>query len=359
MALLLVLQTPGISVAANDSAKLEATKKKIAGIRSKLADAKGRQAVIESEVAALNKQIASLNRQIETGQHDLSKLESGTRTVSAQIDTLQAQYLKATEASNERARRLYKSGPAQTISRIFSAHSLVEFVRLQFWFQVASQLDGKTMIDTARLKGALAERRDDLNKIKSDANAQRQWVEDQRELAQGARADRDVALQSVNKEITNDEEDLKQLEEDSRKLTDVLSKTLSHSKGADIGSASRSGFIWPIRGPITSPYGPRRGGFHPGMDIDGSTGDPIRAAKSGYVMAVSCGSGYGNCTIIDHGGGVSTLYAHQSRQAIRGGHVSQGQVIGYVGCTGHCTGSHLHFEVRVNGATRNPRSFLP
>jgi len=358
LALLLISQTPGISQAAGESAKLEATKKNIASIRSKLAEAKGRQAVIKSQVGALDKQIASLNKQIETGQHDLSKLESGTRTASAQIAVLEAQYRRATQASNERARRLYKSGPAQTVSRIFSANSLVEFVRLQFWFQVASQLDGKTMIDTARLKSTLAERRDDLNKVKTDVNAQKKWVEDQRDVAQGARADRDLALVSVTKEVNSSEEDLKQLEQDSRKLTDVLSKTISRSNG-ETTPPSRSGFIWPVRGAITSPFGPRWGSFHPGLDIDGNTGDPIRAAKAGRVVGVSCGSGYGNCTVIDHGGGLSTLYAHQSRQAVAGGSVSQGQVIGYVGCTGHCTGSHLHFEVRVNGAPRNPRSFLP
>jgi len=359
LALLLISQTPGVSEATAESAKLEVTKKSIASIRSKLAEAKGRQTVIKAQVGALDTQIASLNRQIGTGQHDLSKLESGTRTASAQIGALEGQYLRATQASNQRARRLYKAGPAQALSRIFSSRSLVEFVRLQFWFQVASEIDGKTMIDTARLKSTLAERRDDLNKIKSDVNAQKKWVEDQREVAQGARADRDLALQSVSKEVSTREADLKQLEEDSRKLTEVLSKTLSQSSGGDVGGASRSGFIWPVRGPITSPYGPRRGSLHPGLDIDGNTGDPIRAPKSGQIVGVSCGSGYGICTIIDHGGGVSTLYAHQTRQAVRGGSVSQGQVIGYVGSTGNSTGSHLHFEVRVNGAPRNPRSFLP
>lgn len=362
LALLLILQIPGITQAATEpeSARLQTTKKKIDQIRSKLAEAKGRQAVIKSQVGALDKQVASLNKQIESGQHDLSKLESGTRTASIQIATLEAQYLRATQASNERARRLYKAGPAQAISRIFSAQSLVEFVRLQFWFQVASEMDGKTMIDTARLKSELAERRDDLNKIKADVNAQKTWVEDQRELAQGVRADRDLALRSVSKEILVEEEDLKQLEEDSRRLTGVLGKTLSRTKdGGDVGGASKSGFVWPVRGAVTSPFGPRRGRAHLGLDIDGSTGDPIRATKAGQIASVGCGGGYGNCTIVDHGQGVSSLYAHQSRRAISGGSVSAGQVIGYVGCSGSCTGSHLHFEIRVNGAPRNPRSFLP
>lgn len=359
-ALLLIVQTPGM-VQAADQGKLAQTRKRIAEIRKKLAEARGRQSAIKSQVAALDKQIASLNRQIETGQHDLSRLESGVRTVSADIEKLEAKYKAATEASNERARKLYKAGPGQALSRIFSANSLVEFMRLQFWFQVASEIDGKTMIDTARVKSELAERRDDLSKIKSDVTQRKVWVEQQLDLAQGARADRDVALQSVNKEVEHHEEDIDALEAESRRLTQALkaSTTVSRAVGGVVGAASRSGFVWPVRGGVTSGFGRRGGRMHSGLDIDGNTGEPIRAAKAGRVAGVGCGGGYGICTIIDHGGGVTSLYAHQSRRAISGGQVSAGQVIGYVGCTGSCTGSHLHFEIRVNGSPRNPRGFLP
>ena len=77
------------------------------------------------------------------------------------------------------------------------------------------------------------------------------------------------------------------------------------------------------------------------------------------MAGISCGTGYGICTIIDHGGAVATLYAHMSRKIVTGGQVSAGEVIGLVGCTGFCTGPHLHFEVRINGTPKNPRSYLP
>jgi murein DD-endopeptidase MepM/ murein hydrolase activator NlpD len=107
-----------------------------------------------------------------------------------------------------------------------------------------------------------------------------------------------------------------------------------------------------------SPFGPRGRGFHYGIDISASTGTPIHAARDGTIVGVACGSGYGICTIIDNGGGVATLYAHMSRKGVSSGHVSQGQVIGYVGCTGFCSGPHLHFEVRINGSPNNPRGYL-
>jgi murein DD-endopeptidase MepM/ murein hydrolase activator NlpD len=100
--------------------------------------------------------------------------------------------------------------------------------------------------------------------------------------------------------------------------------------------------------------------MHEGIDIAIPAGTPIRAAKAGRVILAAYTSGYGNYTCIDHGGGLSTCYAHQSSYATStGASVSQGQVIGYVGCTGSCFGDHLHFEVRVNGAAVDPLGYLP
>jgi murein DD-endopeptidase MepM/ murein hydrolase activator NlpD len=120
---------------------------------------------------------------------------------------------------------------------------------------------------------------------------------------------------------------------------------------------------WPCSGPITSPFGQREGEFHKGIDIGVPTGTPIHAAAAGTVI-LSSGTwdpeGYGNVVIIDHGNGISTLYGHQSQLLVtEGQHVSAGQVIGLSGSTGHSTGPHLHFEVRLNGTAVDPRGYLP
>ena len=119
-----------------------------------------------------------------------------------------------------------------------------------------------------------------------------------------------------------------------------------------------SGFIWPVNGPIVSPFGMRWGRLHAGVDIAVPAGVPIRAAKAGTIAMAAPYGGYGNYTCVNHGGGLSTCYAHQSSFAITSGSVSQGDVLGYVGCTGHCFGDHLHFEVRVNGAPVDPAGYL-
>jgi murein DD-endopeptidase MepM/ murein hydrolase activator NlpD len=103
----------------------------------------------------------------------------------------------------------------------------------------------------------------------------------------------------------------------------------------------------------------RWGRLHAGVDIAAPGGTPVRAAKAGTVILLGPVSGYGNYICVGHGGGVSTCYAHLSSYATsQGASVSQGQVIGAVGCTGHCFGDHLHFEVRINGSPVNPAGYL-
>jgi murein DD-endopeptidase MepM/ murein hydrolase activator NlpD len=117
--------------------------------------------------------------------------------------------------------------------------------------------------------------------------------------------------------------------------------------------------IWPVNGPLVSPFGMRWGRLHAGIDIAVPAGTPIRAADSGRVVLMGWVGGYGNYTCIQHTGSLSTCYAHQSSYATSSGaSVSQGQVIGYVGCTGHCFGDHLHFETRVNGSPVDPMGYL-
>lgn len=133
------------------------------------------------------------------------------------------------------------------------------------------------------------------------------------------------------------------------------------ASGAASGPGSGSGALaWPLRGPITSYYGPRGGGQHTGIDIAGDHGASIRAAAGGEVTMAAWYGRYGRTVIIDHGGGLSTLYAHASEMLVTvGQQVVGGEIIARVGSTGNSTGPHLHFEVRVGGQFRNPLSYLP
>ena len=139
-----------------------------------------------------------------------------------------------------------------------------------------------------------------------------------------------------------------------------LAERASRGGSFNGGPVSAFGLIWPVHGPVTSCFCMRWGRMHEGIDIAVDYGTPIHAAKGGTVIYAGWIDGYGNIIVIDHGGGFSTAYAHQSRLgASEGQSVAQGDVIGYVGSTGHSTGPHLHFETRVNGSPQDPMRYLP
>jgi murein DD-endopeptidase MepM/ murein hydrolase activator NlpD len=122
---------------------------------------------------------------------------------------------------------------------------------------------------------------------------------------------------------------------------------------------SSSGLIWPVNGPVTSGFGMRWGRMHTGIDIAVPTGTPVQASAAGTVVYSGWMSGYGYLVAVDHGGGLATAYAHNSSLLVDvGEHVEQGQTIAYSGSTGHSTGPHVHFEVRVNGVPVDPLLYL-
>ncbi len=158
------------------------------------------------------------------------------------------------------------------------------------------------------------------------------------------------------------------LDAEDAELTSLINSLASRGTGPTPkpGEASVSGFQWPLNAPISSGFGYRvhpifgTRRLHKGIDQGASTGTAIAAAKGGTVLSAGWQNGYGNTVVIDHGSGITTLYAHQSSLAVSAGQsVSRGEVIGYVGSTGNSTGPHLHFEIRSNGTAIDPVPYLP
>jgi murein DD-endopeptidase MepM/ murein hydrolase activator NlpD len=145
-------------------------------------------------------------------------------------------------------------------------------------------------------------------------------------------------------------------------LTRIINERAAASRAAGGSSSNRigrGGCMWPVNGRVTSEYGSRWGRRHEGIDIAAPSGTPIAAAAGGTVIFAGQQRGYGNVVIIDHGGGFTTLYGHQSRMAVRNGQsIERGGRVGYVGSTGHSTGPHVHFETRYGSTPRNPRGCL-
>ena len=172
----------------------------------------------------------------------------------------------------------------------------------------------------------------------------------------------------VEQERARKEAERKAKEEAERKAKEEADKNNNQNQSKpDTGSSNNvsSGYVRPVNGRISSPYGYRihpiynTQSMHTGVDYAASSGTPIKATRAGRVILAQFNSSYGNYIIVDHGDGISSLYAHMSGfNASYGDNVSQGQVIGYVGSTGASTGPHLHFEIRVNGSHRNPANYV-
>src|SRR5437588_2610870 len=142
----------------------------------------------------------------------------------------------------------------------------------------------------------------------------------------------------------------------------VVMLLLPATASARVADGAGLGFLWPADGIVSSPFGPRAGGFHPGIDIGSLQSLTVRAASSGRVAATGAlmgYEGYGYVVVLDIGGGYTTIYAHLARPIARVGMlVSRGDTIGIAGCTGWCTGTHLHFEVRDHDRAINPIGFF-
>ncbi|HWD10146.1 MAG TPA: peptidoglycan DD-metalloendopeptidase family protein [Actinomycetota bacterium] len=357
--LLPVIAVPAVAAggASSDQSQLDATQQAIATIQKKLAASKGQANVIQNQVNALNTQIDALNRQVGVNTQSVFNLKAEIDTSTTQIAQLQAQYSAAQSQANAQAVSLYEAGPANSLTSLLSSRSISEFIQRTQIFQIASNLESQTMVQTSRLRDALSVQQQGLATNQAELLAKEGSLADRATLLNSAKADRTAALDAVQATIAQEIKDEQELTATSEALTAALQSDSAISRGP--ANVNPTGLIWPVSGPITSPFGPRWGGFHYGIDIGARTGTPIHAAKSGTVLTLSCGSGYGICTIIDNGGGIETLYAHQSHKIIQSGPVTQGETIGLVGCTGDCTGPHLHFEVRVDGVPHNPISYLP
>ena len=157
------------------------------------------------------------------------------------------------------------------------------------------------------------------------------------------------------------------IQEPIDRVVESGTKTLTAAVAASTITASRgnaedilsSALVWPIRSTVNSPFGERSRGFHSGIDIQAKTGDPVYSAGGGVVISANNFAGYGNQVTIDHGNGLTTMYAHLSQIDVTvGQYVGQQYPVGLAGSTGRTTGPHLHFEVRINGSPVNPINYL-
>lgn len=352
---------------------IEQAEQKKSGLSKKIADLDKRLSAIESKLATLGEKIEVVSGKLEKQQGKYEELHAELQEKQRQLKRAEIELAWQQKVFDARVVEAYKMGELDYLDVLVDANGFDDLVtRLEFLRRLVESDDDlvgdlttarntvktqkhEVLVDTREaraIRDELRDRTDELQALEAEQLAAESTVKADRRA-------KNKALGDVESDIRAWEAQEAQLASESQGLAGVIVGMQGDGDGRATGSMT-----WPCSGTLSSPFGWR---IHPifgvrkmhtGIDIGAGYGTPIKASDGGSVIYASWMSGYGNTTIVDHGGGISTLYAHQSQIAISGGPVSRGQVIGYVGSTGYSTGPHLHFEVRINGNPVDPMGYL-
>lgn len=327
---------------------------------------------LTGEVAALRNREAVLERQLAAKQAELDDAVAQLDRAKRHLAVVRARLKRALVALRERLVAMYRAGTPDLLSVIVDSGGYEDLVNRTEYLNRINGLDEAVVTRVRDLRDQVQNTVRTLRSAKLRIEAARDAIAAEEQALAGARAaaqQRQTALvqtrrarESALSQINDHEHKLEgDLAEISAEIAAQLQSTSSSPLPAGPVRYGSGSMIWPVNGPVVSGFGMRWGRLHAGIDIAVPAGTPIRAVDAGSVVLVQSSGesgGYGNFTCLDHGGGLQTCYAHQSSFAVTSGSVSQGQVIGYIGCTGHCYGDHLHFEVRINGAPTDPLGYL-
>ena len=341
--------------------------------RAQLEHANSREGVLSSTIQRLGERLDQLRGEVATlrnreaiVQAELNKKEAELKRAKDRLAVLRVRLKRSLKVLKERLVAIYESSRPDTLTVILNSNGFDDLLsRYEYLKRIQSQdtsiaervrnLRDETKDTVERVRAArneIAAKRAELARTRSELESREGALATARQQDQQALAQVQGTQQELEGEIGD-------LEGQIQAQLQAAQSSVPAQPAGPIQGESSSGFIWPVNGPVVSGYGMRWGQLHAGIDIAVPAGTAIRAAASGTVVLAAYTGGYGNYTCIDHGGGISTCYAHQSSYAVSSGQsVGQGQVIGSVGCTGHCFGDHLHFEVRVNGSPVDPLGYL-
>ena len=352
--------------------KIAAAKKQKATLSDQIATLDGTLAAINDELARLGDQIGAVEQKLTTTRDKLEILQEQLRLKRLELQAAEQQLALEQDNFETRVVIAYKTDDLTYIDVVLASTSFEDLVSRM---NVVSDLIGgnnelvgglETTRDTvAHEKQTIAEKESGVHQAVNDLQSQSDQLAALRAAQAAQKAASFAMRKQKNSRLSAVENDLALLEQQENQLlaeSNALSGVITGSSGNGVGTGD---MMWPVSGPIVSPYGYRihpilgYRKLHTGIDFGVGYGTPIHASDSGAVIYSTSMGGYGNVIIVDHGRGISTLYAHQSSLAVvTGSMVTRGQVIGYVGSTGFSTGPHLHFEVRINGSPVDPMGYL-
>lgn len=353
---------------------------------------------VQKEIDALDNQIVGVTGEISNLENEMSVLNARIEKNQKELEDAEKNLAEKKDMFGQRVKAMYMDGKVSYIEVLLNSKNMDELIRNNQVITSIAESDRKLVdyiteqVNTIKnVKEQLESDKKQLETNKRELEVQKQALVEKNnkknEYMQALENDVNLYVKEYNetqamwksldskivdlqKQIKNAkvEEERAERERVERESTKArrLSQSTQSSNDNVRPQIGNSGMMWPVTGytHISSPYGNRYHPilktmrFHSGIDIPAPIGTPARAAKSGTVIMAASMSGYGNVVMIDHGD-IVTVYAHNSVLKVRvGQHVNQGDVVSLIGNTGLSTGPHLHFEVRVNGATQNPLNYL-
>lgn len=333
-----------------------------------------KKAELNQELSQKKSAIGLAHDELEEIDRDLSyiseKLERTTaelKTKLKQVDALNREHARAIADLSKAQKRFearlvewYKSGAESVLTSLLSTGNLSNFILAMAYSESILKTDRETIEFIKEQQAQIFLRKERLDKEIANKEKLVEEMRAQEKEYKNLHNRHSYKMEELERDVKKMEEALRELEASSYEV-----KLLLQSRRFEGVAGSPKGLISPLSGPIISDFGMRkhpilrRVKMHTGIDITAPAGTPIHAAGAGKVVYSGWKKGYGYCIIIDHGGGLATLYAHCSRLLVGEGEVvPRGYVIAKVGTTGLSTGNHLHFEVRINGDPVDPKPYI-
>jgi murein DD-endopeptidase MepM/ murein hydrolase activator NlpD len=382
---------PMVSQGSSPSSRLNDLQHKIEATQAKIGRKKGTERVLTTQITSYTRRINVLQARIDRLQRqqagaqadldaktaELYRTQGALRDERRRLVRLRARLAQARTTLAQRLVELYQSDQPDIVTVVLSSKGFADLLEQGDFMQRINEQDQRIIglvrdakaqaTASAQRLDVLAKRQQRITTIVAQRRDQiaraKQGVLTTKSGLDGARAAKARVLGNVRVERKQLEGNLSGLKAEQAKIQSTLQQASGALPAGPIKQGSGQ-LIWPVNGPITSPFCERRAweACHPGIDIGVPSGTPVRAAAAGRValqQSVGASGGYGNFECVQHTAAMATCYAHLMRFTVSLGQtVAQGQVIGISDCTGLCFGPHLHFEVRINGQVTNPMNYL-